>query len=198
MRKTACANPLEQRGGEHDPRVRTRIERAGGMSAVEYFGLRAARSDLIARVAALVSGFDALLMLAVAVTAPPIAAFDKDEDYRRLNALLPRNTSAVNSVDGCAVSLPVSSAGPPVGLMVVGLSGADRQLLAVARGIEAAIDRTRSHNRAFLTENPKRAGACLRGGQAADSAGARLVEWNTAQRRAIPRKIAIYHIGLVG
>jgi aspartyl-tRNA(Asn)/glutamyl-tRNA(Gln) amidotransferase subunit A len=78
---------LERRGGEYDPRVRTRIERASEMTAVEYIRLRAARRDLIGRVAAVTSGFDALLMPAVAITAPPIAAFEQDEDYRRLNTL---------------------------------------------------------------------------------------------------------------
>jgi hypothetical protein len=52
-------------------------------------------------------------MPTVAITAPPIAAFDKDEDYRRLNALLLRNTSVVNFLDGCAVSLPIPTAAPP-------------------------------------------------------------------------------------
>jgi len=58
-----------------------------GMTAVEYIQLRAARVDLIARVSARMAGFDALLMPTVAITAPPIAAFEREEDYRRLNAL---------------------------------------------------------------------------------------------------------------
>ena len=69
---------LERHGSEYDPRVRTRIERASGMTAVEYIRLRAARADLINRVAARTSGFDALLMPTVAITAPPIAAFERD------------------------------------------------------------------------------------------------------------------------
>ena len=69
---------LDRRGGEYDPRVRTRIERASDMTAVEYIRLRAARRDLIGRVAAQTSGFDALLMPAVAITAPPIAEMHGD------------------------------------------------------------------------------------------------------------------------
>src|SRR5213592_4947133 len=38
-----------------------------------------------------------------------------------------------------AATLPIASAGAPVGLMVVGGHGADRRLLAVARGIETAL-----------------------------------------------------------
>jgi aspartyl-tRNA(Asn)/glutamyl-tRNA(Gln) amidotransferase subunit A len=110
------------------------------MTAVEYIELCAARSDLIARVAARTIDFDALLMPTVAITAPPIAAFARDEDYFRLNALILRNPSVINFLDRCAVSLPIHQPGTmPVGLMVVGEHGADRHLLAVARGIEAAI-----------------------------------------------------------
>jgi aspartyl-tRNA(Asn)/glutamyl-tRNA(Gln) amidotransferase subunit A len=132
---------LERRGSEYDPRVRTRIERAGAMTAVEYIRLRAARADLIARVASYTTGFDALLMPTVAMTAPPIAAFERDEDYRHLNALLLRNTSVINFLDRCAITVPIPTVGPPVGLMIVGEHGEDRHLLGVGRGIEAALDR---------------------------------------------------------
>jgi len=131
---------LARRGNEYDPRVRTRIERAGGMTAVEYIKLCAARTDLIARVAARTAGFDALLMPTVAITAPPIAAFARDEDYFRLNALILRNPSVINFLDRCAITLPIQQAGAmPVGLMIIGEHGGDRQLLSAARGIEAAI-----------------------------------------------------------
>ena len=134
---------LERRGSDYDPRVRTRIERASGMTAVEYIELRAARADLITRVATRTSDFDALLMPTVAITAPPIAAFERDEDYRRLNSLLLRNTSVINFLDCCAITVPAQTAGPPVGLMIVGEHGADHHLLGIARGIEAAVSRSR-------------------------------------------------------
>jgi Asp-tRNA(Asn)/Glu-tRNA(Gln) amidotransferase A subunit family amidase len=112
------------------------------MTAVEYIKLRTERADLIARVAARTAGFDALLMPTVAITAPPIAAFERDEDYRRLNALLLRNTSVINFIDCSALTVPLQTAGPPVGLMIVGEHGADRHLLAVGRGIEAVFSGT--------------------------------------------------------
>ena len=133
---------LARRGNEYDQRVRQRIERASGMRAVEYIRLQGARADLISRVAAATAGFDALLMPTVAITAPPIAAFERDEDYRRLNALILRNTSVINFLDGCAATVPIPSTGAPVGLMVVGHHGADHRLLAVARGIESAFARS--------------------------------------------------------
>ena len=90
--------------------------------------------------APLTAGFDAMLMPTVAITAPPIAAFAEDADYRRLNALILRNCSTINFLDRCAATVPIQQPGEaPVGLMIVGEHGGDRRLLAVARGIEAAL-----------------------------------------------------------
>jgi len=131
---------LSRRGNEYDPRVRSRIEFGRPVSAAAYIRLCAARGDFIARVAARTTEFDALLMPTVAITAPPIAAFADDRDYFRLNGLILRNTSVINFLDRCAVTLPIQPAdAAPVGLMVVGEHGADQRLLAVARGIEAVV-----------------------------------------------------------
>jgi peptidoglycan/xylan/chitin deacetylase (PgdA/CDA1 family) len=77
------------------------------MTAVEYIELCAGRADLMTRVAARTADFDALVMPTVAITAPPVAAFAPDEDYFRLNALILRNTSVINFLDRCAVTLPI-------------------------------------------------------------------------------------------
>jgi aspartyl-tRNA(Asn)/glutamyl-tRNA(Gln) amidotransferase subunit A len=137
----AWHQPLIARCGEdYDPRVRGRIERAQGMSAVEYIELRAARAALIARMAPLTAAFDAMLMPTVAITAPPIAAFAEETDYRRLNALILRNCSTINFLDRCAATVPIQQPGAaPVGLMIIGEHGGDRRLLAVARGIEETL-----------------------------------------------------------
>ena len=50
---------LSRRGDDYDQRVRTSIERGGGMTAVEYIDLCAARADLSARIALRTADFDA-------------------------------------------------------------------------------------------------------------------------------------------
>jgi len=131
---------LARRGNEYDPRVRSRIELGREISASSYIRLCAARTDFIARVTARTAEFDALLMPTVAITAPPISAFAQDADYFRLNSLILRNTSVINFLDCCAITLPIQPTGTaPVGLMVVGEHGADRRLLAIARGVEAML-----------------------------------------------------------
>ena len=128
---------IERRGQDYDPRIRTRIGRGRDMTAAEYIRLLEARADFIRRFDAETHTFDALIMPTVPMTAPPIAAFARDEDYARLNLKLLRNTSIINFLDRCALTLPIETPGTaPVGLMVVGRHGEDRRLLAIGGGIE--------------------------------------------------------------
>jgi aspartyl-tRNA(Asn)/glutamyl-tRNA(Gln) amidotransferase subunit A len=132
---------IERRGQEYDPRIRTRIWRGREMTAAEYIRLVAARADFIRRFDAETGAFDALVMPTVPLTAPPIAAFARDEDYARLNVKLLRNTSIINFLDRCALTLPIEAPGTaPVGLMVVGRHGEDRRLLAIGIGLETALE----------------------------------------------------------
>ena len=59
---------------------------------------------------------------------------------RDADGLILRNTSVINFLDHCAITLPIHQPGTmPVGLMVIGEHGEDRRLLAAAAGIEAAL-----------------------------------------------------------
>ena len=121
----------ERHGAGYDPRVRFRIERGAAMKAWEYLDLFRARREWIARVEQSLQGFDAVLSPTVPIVAPPIAevapatgadaAADeaRDKEFFRVNALLLRNTSVVNMLDGCALSIPCQARGElPVGLMI--------------------------------------------------------------------------------
>ena len=103
-----------------------------------------ARTDFIRRFDRDSAAFDALIMPTVPLTAPPIAAFARDEDYARLNMKLLRNTAIVNFLDRCALSLPIQPPGTaPVGLMVVSRHGEDRRLLAIGVSIESVMEAVR-------------------------------------------------------
>ena len=111
------------------------------MTAAEYIGLVNKRADFIRRFDAETAAFDALVMTTVAMTAPPMAAFARDEDYARLNLKLLRNTAIINFLDRCALTLPIQEPDKaPVGLMVAGRHGEDRRLLAIGRGIESTLE----------------------------------------------------------
>ncbi|WP_448206757.1 amidase [Azospirillum sp. sgz302134] len=133
---------LAEKGDLYDPRVRVRIERGRGMSAADYIELIENRAALIARADRTTAEFDALLMPTVPITAPRFEEFAEDGEYARLNVLLLRNCSLFNFLDRCAISLPMQEPGDlPSGLMLVGATGADRRLLAMAGAVEAALAR---------------------------------------------------------
>jgi aspartyl-tRNA(Asn)/glutamyl-tRNA(Gln) amidotransferase subunit A len=74
------------------------------------------------------------------ITAPALSDVAADEDYVRINALVLRNPSIVNFIDGCALSIPCQEPGTaPVGLSLFGLQNADRQLLSAAAAVEAIL-----------------------------------------------------------
>jgi aspartyl-tRNA(Asn)/glutamyl-tRNA(Gln) amidotransferase subunit A len=137
-----------QRSG-YDPRVAVRIALADSMTASDYVRLLWNRQAWIARTERALAGFDGVLSPTVPIVAPPIdslapalgqdAALDasRDAEYWRVNALLLRNTSVVNLLDGCAISLPCQIRGElPVGLMLWHGAMHDNTVLQIAQQIE--------------------------------------------------------------
>jgi len=129
---------MEKSGERYDPRVKVRIERGAKQSAADYIDLLNARKDLQAHIDTHSAPFDALVMPTVPLVAPPIADLENDEDtYHKTNTLMLRNPSVGNFLDRCAITLPCQEQGdPPVGLMLMGETMDDKNLLAVAKGVE--------------------------------------------------------------
>ncbi|MFT4268621.1 MAG: amidase [Xenophilus sp.] len=131
---------LASRRADIDPRVVARIDMGAGVSAADYIGMHDRRSDWIARMACALEGFDALVCPTVPLVAPAIDALAADADFFQANALLLRNPSVINLLDGCAFSLPCHAAGElPVGLMLASVRGDDARLAGVALAAEAAL-----------------------------------------------------------
>ena len=80
----------------------------------------AERAAWIGRMRQTEQGFDAFVCPTVPIVAPPLQPLiDDDTAFFATNAALLRNPSAVNYLDGCALSLPCQRADElPVGLMV--------------------------------------------------------------------------------
>jgi Asp-tRNA(Asn)/Glu-tRNA(Gln) amidotransferase A subunit family amidase len=132
---------MAERGAGYDPRVALRIRRGEAMSAADYIDLLQARAGWIERMTAALSGFDAMLSPTVPIVAPLVAPLiASDEAFFAANALLLRNTSIVNFLDGCALSLPCQRDGElPVGLMVWSSALEDDRVLSVSLAVEAAL-----------------------------------------------------------
>ena len=129
---------LAERGAEYDARVRVRIESGASMLAADYVDLLAARRAVIAAMDAATAPYDALMLPTAPVVPPGLSDLADDAAYAGTNGLVLRNPSLANFLDRCAISLPAHRAGEaPVGLMLMGETGGDRRLLAVAAAVEA-------------------------------------------------------------
>jgi len=140
---------MAERGAGYDPRVALRIRRGESMGAADYIDLLRSRAAWIDRMTLALHGFDAMLSPTVPIVAPPLAALVADDEaFFAANGQLLRNTSAVNLLDGCALSLPCQREGElPVGLMVWAGALADDAVLSVSLAIESALRGLRSVNR---------------------------------------------------
>ncbi|QQX85814.1 amidase [Cupriavidus necator] len=122
----------------YDPRVASRIDRGANISAADYIDLGRARLDWIARMEARLARFDAVVCPTVPMVAPEIAPLRTDDaQFFRVNALLLRNTSAFNFLDGCSISMPCHAPDElPVGLMLSHGPMRDADLLGTALALE--------------------------------------------------------------
>jgi amidase/aspartyl-tRNA(Asn)/glutamyl-tRNA(Gln) amidotransferase subunit A len=130
----------------YDPRVLHRLMRGAGMKAHEYMDLVNARNNWIRRMEAALLGYDAVLSPTTPITSPKIIdvapGAERDAEFFRINGLLLRNTSAVNTLDGCGISLPCHAHGElPVGLMVWHGAMHDDRILQLALLLEPLLQK---------------------------------------------------------
>jgi amidase/aspartyl-tRNA(Asn)/glutamyl-tRNA(Gln) amidotransferase subunit A len=137
---------IGREGPRYDPRVLQRLMRGADMKAHEYMDLLHARQDWIGRVEKALTAYDAILSPTTPITAPLIndvaPGAERDAEFFRVNGLLLRNTSAINTLDGCAISLPCHAPGElPVGLMAWHAAMHDDTILQLALLLEPLLQR---------------------------------------------------------
>lgn len=131
---------LNAQGSQYDPRVSTRILRGREQDASDYIELLQKRSSFIERVSPRIRKFDAVLMPTLPIVAPAMSELTEDSEYIRLNALVLRNPSIVNFLDGCAISIPSHAPDrAPTGLSLFGPRDTDQKVLTAASLVEAIV-----------------------------------------------------------
>jgi len=99
-----------------------------------------ARKSFIARTEQRIAPYDALVMPTTANTPPKIADLADDKAFAKENLRALRNCTLINTLDGCAISLPAHREGEvPVGLMLAAAGGSDRRIFELAAGMENII-----------------------------------------------------------
>ena len=137
---------LAQHADLYDPRVAQRIQRGAQMTAHEYIQLQSARADWIRRMESKLQRYDAVLSPTTPISAPRLSELapgaERDDAFFRVNALLLRNPSAVNTLDGCAISMPCHVPGElPVGMMAWHAAMHDDALLQLALVMEPVLQK---------------------------------------------------------
>ena len=116
-----------------------RILAADGFGPNDYADKLAHRARAVAAFRTLADGIDAFILPTIPTVAPLIA--EVEADFDRLNALMLRNPSAINFLDGCAATVPMQRAQRlATGLMLFAPGGQDWNILHMAQRIEALLD----------------------------------------------------------
>jgi len=121
--------------------VAARIEKTQNISSEEYEAVLRARTTLISKANRITSDFDALLLPTTPSSAPKIIDLENDsEAYIEMNGRMLRNCFCFNFLDRCALSIPIHAPGSaPCGLMIVGETMGDRELLGIGQAIEKVV-----------------------------------------------------------
>ena len=132
---------LSAREREYDPRVAVRIRRGAGISDEDATHLVRERETVIRGMSPIFVGVDAIVAATVPLLPPRLDALATDDAaYALANAMALRNTSPVNFLDGCALSVPCHREGdPPVGLMLFSSAMNDASVLAAGSAVERAL-----------------------------------------------------------
>ncbi|MGA0315999.1 MAG: amidase family protein, partial [Alphaproteobacteria bacterium] len=125
----------------YDPRVAARIEKTQNITSEEYEAVLRAREILIAEANRITNNFDALILPTTPSSAPKIIDLENDsEAYIEMNVRMLRNCFCFNFLDRCALSIPIHAPGSaPCGLMIVGETMGDRELLGIGQAIEKVV-----------------------------------------------------------
>ena len=120
------------------PDVRRRLETGRAFTSTEYILARKTQSEMKHRLGRFFLEYDALLLPATAIPAPPIAGQDAVEQAARLT----RFTAPFNLTGLPAISLPCgfTRQGLPIGLQIICGAWQEASLLRLARAYEAQTD----------------------------------------------------------
>jgi aspartyl-tRNA(Asn)/glutamyl-tRNA(Gln) amidotransferase subunit A len=137
------ARYLDSRGPDYTPTVRTRLESGRLIPAVDYLAARGTCGRLRAAVDAALGAGDALLLPTLPIVAPRLGEDEvvmDDGSRLPVRSAMLRHTQLFNMTGHPAISLPIASAGLPVGLQLVGRLDRTGELLAVAAACERVLD----------------------------------------------------------
>ena len=135
---------IDSRAEGYLPSVRDRILSGRAISSAEIENAHTMRAQLCREVNALLADADALVLPTLPILAPPVGATaitpdPSDGTSLTVRAAMLKHTQLFNLTGHPAISLPIATAGLPVGLQLVGRFNETPRLLEIALACEAAL-----------------------------------------------------------
>jgi len=123
-----------------DPHILRRMRFAESLSDQDIVDSQELRQSSVDQFDKALVSVDAMIAPTVAIETPTLSAALDDFDVT--NPALLRNTSMINLVNGCAMSLPVKTedASSPAALMVAGPNGDDDKVLSVSQQLDRELN----------------------------------------------------------
>lgn len=129
---------LKTQGDQH---VLSRMQKSDGMTDADLAAHLAQRQIAVDWFSDQLRSFDALLAPTFKCERPSIE--DADKDFNTHNPAVLRNTTYINLVDGCGLSIPVERKGAmPTALMICGPNGHDQSVLNAGVIIDQCLNGT--------------------------------------------------------
>jgi aspartyl-tRNA(Asn)/glutamyl-tRNA(Gln) amidotransferase subunit A len=124
-----------------DPNVAYRIKDISDFPAIEYIQRVKELKILSNKIHLLFNEIDFLLSPTIIISAPKVADLVEVGAYSKANSAFLRNTSPINLLGLCAVTIPVALDNNqiPIGLQIIGAKNKEEEVMIAARSIENII-----------------------------------------------------------
>ena len=124
-----------------DPNVAFRIKDMDSFSAMEYLERKNDLETMSYSINKKFEEFDIIITPTVPITAPIASHLEDSKKYSEANGLMLRNTSPVNLLGLCAITIPIAldGSGIPIGLQLIAPAFNEKKLLSIALSIENSI-----------------------------------------------------------
>ena len=128
-----------------DPNVSARFEKMESIEVRDYMAICRKRLELAISIRETMLGFDAIVGPTIPISPPTLEEVSESKSYHQHNMGAARNTSTVNMLDLCAITIPVclDKKGMPVGLQIICPLNLDEKALAIALSFEKVLGNAR-------------------------------------------------------
>ena len=124
-----------------DPNVAFRIKDMDSFTAMEYLERKNDLETMSHSINKKFEEFDIIITPTVPITAPITSYLEDSKKYSEANGLMLRNTSPVNLLGLCAITIPVAldGSGIPIGVQLIAPAFHEMKLLSIALRIENSL-----------------------------------------------------------